>query len=429
MRQQTRMKRWSLWGGWLVLCVGLSMMAACGPSNDNNQNSNSNTNAKPVDLPNVAEADRDAMVKGQTEFAINLYKQLSQENPGKNLFFSPYSISVALSMTYAGAANQTATQMKDTLKLPFDDDRNHAAIEWLRGNLYNRSLGGQFSMQLANRLFVQKGYPLLKSFTDLLNQHYGAGLEEVDYGSDVEAARQTINKWVEQQTNDRIKDLFPKDSLRPDTRLVLANAIYFLGNWKDQFDPKRTYQGDFEVSSEKTVKVDLMRKEMSVPFAKIDDSTTIFSLPYKGEELSLVVVLHKDINLLEAGLSEPQLTSWIGKQNKGRSVVILPKVKITQSFDMGATLEAMGMTDAFSAVADFSGITDAEKLMIQKVVHKAFLEVNETGTEAAAATGVSVGPTSVPPTLSATRPFLLLIRDNKTGSILFMGKILDPSLQ
>ncbi len=382
------------------------------------------------------------VAKGNTEFALDLYAKLKDEKKGKNLFFSPYSISSALAMTYAGARGNTAKQMADVLHFDLEQKKLHPAFAALTNNM---KISGQKGLELhiANALWGQQGYKFLDEFVALNNKNYGAGLKDVDFVGATEEARKTINKWVEKQTKDKIKNLLKPGVLDSLTRLVLTNAIYFKGDWVKQFDKKLTKKENFSVTPGKKVKVSMMamkpsgRKELKLNYGETDDAQ-VLELPYKGDKVSMVILLPKKVDglsALEKSLSADTLRNCISKLHKRKlAAVYLPKFKMTCEFKLGEALQYLGMRDAFVfGKADFSGMNGVtsglERLYITAVVHKAFVDVNEEGTEAAAATAVVMGRggrPKPPPEFRADHPFLFLIRDKATGSILFMGRVVNP---
>jgi serine protease inhibitor len=375
-------------------------------------------------------ADQAALVKGNTEFALDLYRRV-QERPG-NLFLSPYSISSALSMTCAGARGQTATQMAGALRFTLADDRLHSAFADLTRDLNAGGQKGDYQLTVANALWGQKGYAFLKSFTDLNQKYYGAGLRDLDFQGANEEARRTINAWVEKETREKIKDLIKQGMLPQDARLVLTNAIYFKGLWASQFKKQETRDAPFRLTADKTVNVPMMNQTEEFGYAQFNDYQAL-ELPYKGEALSMVVMLPKKVDGLaefEKSLDLDRLEKCFLSLHKQKVIVSLPKFTTTAEFSLRDALVGLGMADAFDInKADFSGMTGGKDLFIGAVVHKAFVDVNEEGTEAAAATGVIMRPTAVmldPPVFRADHPFLFLIRDVKSGSVLFIGRVADP---
>jgi serpin B len=374
--------------------------------------------------------DTAAVVKGNNAFACDLYRQLSQEDG--NLFFSPYSISDALAMTHVGARGKTAADMAATLHLPLEGQRLNAAFANLIQEVSKPGQQRKFQLTIANRLWGQKGYGFDPQFTKTTREFYGAGLEELDFAKATDAARQTINAWVEKQTNNRIKDLLPAGSLEADTRLVLTNAIYFKAQWKEVFSPAATKREDFKLANGKTAPADLMH---TVDIMPLFDGANfqVLSLPYQDNELSMVIVLPRKADGLpavEKELTADNVAKWLAAMKEHNVTLSLPKFTFTSQFQLKKTLSAMGMGIAFGKNADFSGMTTQEKLFIDAVVHKAFVAVDEKGTEAAAATAVTMRPLSAPvappATFRADHPFLFLIRDNATGSVLFMGRVAQP---
>jgi serine protease inhibitor len=379
----------------------------------------------------LAAADRTAVAEGNNVFAVGLYGRL--RNQGGNLFFSPESISTALAMAYAGARGDTASQMAKTLHFTLPPDKLHPAMGALLSDLNAAHQGYQLSV--GNALWAQQGYTFLDDFLNLLKSDYGAGLNQVNFKGATEAARLTINQWVEQKTQDKIKDLLQPGALRPDTRLVLTNAIYFKGDWETQFDKAQTKDEDFHLSKAQTTTTPLMHREGR--FSYFDGgSFQVLEVPYKSKELSLIIFLPKDpggLPGLEQLLTDSNLQQWLRRLvSVSKVIVTMPKFKVTQQFELGSTLSALGMPQAFTSNADFSGMTGHRDFAISEVVHKAYIDVNEEGTEAAAATAVTMralamrAPEAPPPIFRADHPFVFMIRDNRSAGILFMGRMADP---
>jgi serine protease inhibitor len=372
-----------------------------------------------------------SLVESNSDFAANLYQQLASRDG--NLFFSPYSISNALAMTYGGAKGNTANEMKTTLRFQLEPERLHPTFGKLILALDGDGKKRDFQLNIANRLWGQKDYGFLPDFTKLGQTHYNAGLEEVDFINKAEEARQTINTWVEKKTNDKIKNLIPAGVLTVDSRLVLTNAIYFKAPWSSPFDPKQTRPGKFQLLDGKTAEVPMMHMKKMGRFAA-HDGFSVVEMPYGNmRDTSMIVILPKEAKGLadvEKRLTAQNLAKWTSKMGGFEIDLKIPKFKMTLEISLKETLQKLGMKDAFAAgTADFSGIATREKLFITAVLHKAFVDVNEAGTEAAAATAVVVGTTSLPPsaTFHADRPFLFLIRDNRTGSVLFLGRVVNPT--
>jgi len=378
--------------------------------------------------PPAPEEDVAAAARSANDFAIDLYAQLRSE-PG-NLFLSPYSISTALTMTYAGARGNTAAEMRQALRYTLSDAKLHGGA----GNLGWQVAGSEgCEISVANALWAQKDYPFLEEFTGLNATYYGAGLENLDFASDAEGARKRINGWVEERTRDRIKDLIPPGVLTPLTRLVLTNAIYFKGQWNEKFEKSATRDAPFFVKAGEKVTVPMMNQTEEFGYAE-DDDVQVLEMGYRGDELSMVIVLPKagdGLAKVEAGLTTKKLTAWIGNLSRRDVIVSVPRFTTNYTVSLKDTLIAMGMKDAFDpGAADFSGMADTEeKIFIAAVIHKAFVEVNEEGTEAAAATAVIAelgGAPAAPPVFRADHPFIFMIRHRATGAVLFMGRLAKP---
>jgi serpin B len=384
------------------------------------------------------------IVEGNNKFALELFAKL-QSTKG-NLFFSPYSISTALAMAHAGARNETESQMAGVLHFPVSVnrktdsssnslmDKQQFALSFgnIIKDLNKRGQKGDYTLTVANALWGQKDYGFLEDFLKLIENSYDGRLEEVDFITATETARKTINTWVEKKTNDKIKNLISEGVLDSMTRLVLTNAIYFKGNWARQFEEKRTKDAPFTLDDGQKIDVAMMYQKAEFGYMETDTFQAL-ELPYVHDELSMVILLPKKFDALdefEKTLTPENLTQWLADIHKQEVVVFVPKFKMTSQFSLASVLKSMGMTDAFSSDADFSGIDGKRDLFISAVIHKAFVEVNEEGTEAAAATGVvmrltSIGPAPIP-VFRADHPFLFLIRDNLTGSILFIGRAANP---
>jgi serpin B len=389
-------------------------------------------NADGAETKSVTDADRAAVVEGNDAFAVALYHQLCGQ--GGNLFFSPESISTALAMAYAGARGNTASEMAKALHFTLPSDQLHPAMGALLRDL--NAAHSDYQLNVANALWAQQGYTFLDQFLDLLKGDYGAGLQQVDFKGAPEAARSTINQWVEQKTQDKIKDLLAPGAVTPDTRLVLTNAIYFNGNWQTQFDKAQTRNEEFYLSQTKSAAAPLMHREGS--FGYFDGGTfQILEIPYKSNALSLIVLLPKErsgLSGLEDSMTASNMQQWVSQVAPVPKVIVtIPKFKSTQEFELSTALRALGMPQAFGAGADFSGMTGKRDFAISAVIHKAFVDVNEEGTEAAAATAVTMralamrAPGPPPPVFRADRPFIFFIRDNGSRSILFMGRMTDPT--
>lgn len=369
-------------------------------------------------------------------FAADLYAKLAAGKQG-NLFFSPYSIHSALAMTYAGARGTTAQQMAATLHYAMPPERMHGAYAGLMRNLNTVPKLDDieaYKLVVANALWGQKGYPFRPEFLTIARENYQAGLELLDFRTAAEPARLTINAWVEKQTQEKIKDLVPPGAISTDTRLVLTNAIYFKSNWAEKFAKKATKNEPFHVAAGKSVNVPMMRTQERFGYAEAD-GVKVLELPYMMHSLSMLVLLPEKADGLEKRLTAQNLGAWTRGLANRPVKVWLPRFKVTDQFKLADTLRAMGMAKAFDPKkADFSGMTLStdEPLCISEVIHKAFVAVDEEGTEAVAATAVMMGVTAMPRPeepveFRADRPFIFIIRHNATGAVLFMGRVMDPS--
>jgi serpin B len=373
------------------------------------------------------------IVAGNTNFACGLYAKLHGQQG--NLFFSPYSISTALAMTSVGARGPTELQMAKTLQFPTGtgNENFHKEFTSIIRQLNQAGAKGGFELVVANALWGQKDYKFLPDFLSLVKTNYDGDLQQVDFVGQTETARKTINDWVESKTKDKIKELIKQGTLDSMTRLVLTNAIYFKGKWASQFKPEQTMQEPFILLTGEKKDVPMMNQTADFNYMETADLQGL-AMPYVGNELSMIVLLPKKldgIKNLEEQLTADNISTWLGRLRKREVWVSFPKFKTTSEFGLADVLQSMGMTDAFLPdKADFSGITGNKDLFISAVVHKAYIDVNEEGTEAAAATGVTMKLTSVGPAMPVFRadhPFIFLIRDNLSGSILFIGRVTDPS--
>mgnify|MGYP005836487607 CR=1 FL=1 len=377
------------------------------------------------------------LVEGNTRFALNLYAQLVAQDPQGNHFLSPFSISTALAMAAVGARGETQAEMVHTLHLP---DQAYAIFGHLLRDLRGNPAKQGFTLSTANALWAQQGYPWRAEYKKLLQQDFGAGLFDVDFVSQPEQARNTINKWVENETREKIKELLPQGVITPLTRAVLTNAIYFKGDWLSKFDKANTQEQPFTRLDGSQVKVPLMSqsKPKECRYAAMPD-LQVLDLPYAGKRLSMTILLprkHDGLPALEKQLDAEKLKQILGALRPDDEVrVFLPRFRLEmqEPYRLKEPLATLGIKKAFTErEANFSGMhTGPEKLYITDVLHKAFVEINEEGTEAAAATAVVFRATSgryPPPIFRADRPFLFLIRDQHTGSILFMGRVVDPSV-
>lgn len=380
--------------------------------------------------------DASRLADGNNAFAFDLYTRLAESESG-NLFFSPASISTAFGMTWAGARGETQTQMAEVLRFALPPEQLHPAFGRLNEALTSESDESGYRLHIANRLWGQQGEAFLPEYLDLVREHYGAEPAEVDFAGQTEQARRTINDWVEDRTEGKITDLIPRNALDPLTKLVLTNAVYFKGAWTNPFNEKQTQETPFHLAGGETVSAPMMTQQATFLYAEFEN-LQVLGLPY-GEEkhLSMVVLLPKTVDGigdLEKRLTAENLQQWTAKLASQKVRVILPKFEMASQFRLGRTLQAMGMERAFNPDrADFSGMNGRRDLYLSAAVHKAFVDVNEEGTEAAAATGIAVGATSAapmpPPVFRADHPFVFLVRDNRTKSILFLGRLTNPAAE
>jgi serpin B len=371
-----------------------------------------------------------AVARGNNQFALDIYRQLAAAaEAGENLLVSPLSISAALGMTYAGARNQTAQQMAAGLHFTLPDDRFHAVFGDLLADLGAEREG--YELNIANRLFGQDGFAFKQPFLDTTSGNYRAPLEQLHFAGDPDESRLHINDWVEEQTNDRIKDLLPSGSVTSFTRLVLTNAIYFDGDWKYKFDKENTSDAAFHLADGGVTQASLMYQRNAFRYGRFD-GFQMLELRYAGDDLSMVLMLPDAVDgiaALEESLTDEKLTTNLAAMYEREVDVYFPKFTFSSSFGLSDSMAARGITDLFSpGSADLTGIADAG-LFVSDVLHKTFIDVSEEGTEAAAATAVVVGITSAlpspPPVFRADHPFLFALRDNHTGSLMFLGRVME----
>jgi serpin B len=382
-------------------------------------------------------------VAANNQFAFDLRGQMGRA--GDNLIFSPYSISKALAMAYAGARGDTEREMAAVLHFTLGQAEQHRAFLEMR-KILNRNHPAMNDHAAARKpipqlyvsanLWGQRGHGFQKSYLALLHDCYGADLQQVDFHAP-EQARRTINGWVEKQTRGRIQDLFPPRSLSINTRLVLASAIYFKGNWAVPFEKSATQPQSFHLNTRDQKRVPMMQRTGEYGYFE-NEQVQGLRMPYEGEDLAMLVLLPREVEglaELEKTLTAEKLKAWIGAARAQKVQVTLPKFRMTSEFMLAHALEGLGMKKAFQPdEADFSGMNHGpEHLFISMVSHKAFVEVNEEGTEAAAATGVVMEALAAPPLLRtplpvfrADHPFLFVIYDVKTDLILFLGRVANP---
>ena len=392
-------------------------------------------------------------VRGNVAFTLDLVGELRELYPEENLFVSPYSVSVALAMTYAGARGDTAEGMADALQFRVADEDVHAVFGALEAEFARRNEDGEevedpygdsggddaadgddsdddsdddlaFQLNTANALWGQEGYDFREEFLDLLEAYYGAGMQLVDFQGDPDQAREVINEWVEEQTNDRIEELLESGDVSELTRLVLTNAIYFLAPWHHDFDPSDTEPGTFTSLDGSETEVDLMYQSEELRYAEIANHQLV-ELPYANEETSMVVILpaEGEFEAFEEAFSVDRLATMLGATSRPQVDLTLPKFEIESRFSLLEVMENLGMPLA----GDFSGINDTGGLEISEIVHQSFVEVDEEGTEAAAATAVVMDESAPADHVEMTvdRPFLFYIRDQPTETPLFWGRVVD----
>jgi serpin B len=386
--------------------------------------------------PALNSGDLAALVAGNSDFALGLYKALAASE-SSNLFYSPYSLSLALAMAYAGARGDTAKQMAGVLHFDLEQAKLHGAFNYLALELAKRAEvkdsqgkdGQGFRLNVVNDAWGQAGYPFLQSYLDTLAQNYGSGLRTVDFARAAEATRQAINDYISGQTEGRIPELIPAGAVNELTRLVLTNAIYFNAAWWSAFSDQLTRSGPFYLSDGSTVSVPMMKQTNYFNYASGQGYQAV-ELPYEGRQLSMILIMPQagQFGAFEKGLNLQGLNGIISGLSAQEVVVAMPRFEFSADYDIGKVLQGMGMTLPFSGGADFSGMTAAEKLFISQVIHKSFISVDEAGTEAAAASAVIMAGAApvTPPSITLDHPFIFLIRDIPTGTILFMGRVMNP---
>lgn len=387
----------------------------------------------------VSAQDTNVVVNANNQFAFELYSKYKLKDG--NIFFSPYSISSAMAMAYEGAKGKTAEEIHSVLHFPKDDSlRRESFLEI--NKLINKE-DKKYSLHIANALWAQKDYKFLDDYFSLMAQYYDGKVTNLDFKDETEKSRLIINSWVESKTNSKIRDLIPQNILDSLTRLVIVNAVYFKGFWLKQFDKQHTRDEDFRVGSGNTIKVSMMHfiDEENFNYSETD-MLQILELSYEGEDLSMLILLPKgdDLGMVEESLSTEKLAEWKMLFRREKVKIFLPKFKFESQYFMRDILELMGMPTAFTlgidfgGEADFSGMTGKKDLNIGEVIHKAFIEVNEEGTEAAAATALlmvggaapGAGPSPIK-IFKADHPFIFLIQEKETGNILFVGRVNDPT--
>jgi serine protease inhibitor len=408
-------KRIIIIGILVIIFGGLTLCFAC------------NTEIFTADESMATSEGVNTVVKANNQFGFDIYSRFSGEDG--NIFFSPYSISSAMVITYDGAKGKTAEEMRSVLHFPEDNVIRRSGFAKIYNEINQKNK--KFQLNTANALWAQKNYLFLTHYLEIIKRYYGGKATNLDFVNKPEESRIIINQWVENQTNNKIKDIIAPGAINQETRLVITNAIYFKGNWVKQFDKKNTIIRDFEISTSKKVKTPIM----SLLDGKFNYTETekiqVLELPYSGNELSMLILLpkNKDLKSIEESLSMENLSEWRKNLKEQKIDIYIPKFKLETKYDLSGTLKEMGMPIAFSGDADFSGMTGNRDIFINQVIHQAYVEVNEEGTEAAASTAV-IMPTSALPTLkvfNANHPFIFLIQEKNTGNILFLGRVVDPT--
>jgi serpin B len=403
----------------LLALLALATIFGCAPASDDARASADGDSAAVAALAHPVNA-----------FACDLYRELKRE--AGNLTFSPLSISAAMGMAYAGAAESTKAEMRQVLHLPAEDAAAFKGYRSLFAGLDASAKSGGSRWVVANALWAQKGMALRPEFARTARESFGAEAGELDFRAAPEPARATMNQWVEKKTEKRIQDLFPQGSIDGQTRLVIANAVYFKGRWEEPFAKEHTRPETFHLGAGAETQAPTMFVSERFRLARIAEAR-VLELPYKGGQLSMLVLLPDSVEglaSLENRLDADSLLTWTSAMDERKVEVHLPRFTSTREFSLARTLAVLGMPSAFDArTADFSGIDGARDLHISLVAHKAFVDVNEEGTEAAAATGVVTTVTSItmPERFRVDRPFLYLIRDRASGCILFLGRVTDPT--
>jgi serpin B len=416
------------------------VLQGCGSKDTNGQQQEiepAKSSVLRVTNPQVSAEDTTTLANDNAAFALDAYHQLIATHD--NLVFSPASISIALAMAYAGAAGSTASEMATTMHYTLPPERLHPAFDALDLALASRGEGklgadgGPMRLHVVNAAWGERTYIFESTYLDTLAANYGVGLSLLDFITGFESARLTINNWVASQTEDKIQNLLPENSVDTFTRLVLTNAVYFNAAWLNPFDPNNTHDGTFSLVDGTTVTTKFMGAHLASVPAMQGDGFVAVSLPYQDDRLSMLVVVPDAGTLasFEVSLDEAKFNAIVAGLTSQQVILGLPRFRTETSQDLGDLLQALGMTSGFvMGQADFSGMDGTHNLYISKVFHEAFIDVAEKGTEAAAATAVVMGAGSAAPTgldIYADRPFLYFLRDQPTGAMIFMGRVLDPS--
>lgn len=411
-----------------ILCMVLSASSGC---------SSETVPPAPEPLPvEQGPFGGEGVSQGNNRFAMELYGMACQADQTSNIFFSPLSISSALAMTYAGARGQTAEEMNDVLHFgtePGDIGEEFAVLlgSMSSGTLQGADSGEPFTLSIANGLWVADGFALLPSYVQEMQSRFDAAVENLDFIGAPEASRETINGWIADKTLDRITNLIPSGMLDQETRVVLTNAVYFKASWDKPFEEAVTSDGRFMLADGSATVVPMMTQTEFFDYVSTEGCSAV-ELPYAGGGASMLILLPDgDIESFQQDLDTGKLTTIRSRMSRVNILLTMPRFEFTRSMQLGQILREMGMEMPFQGSADFSGITGQPNLYISEVMHKAFVKVDEEGTEAAAATAVIMNITAMPPPpveMTVNRPFIFLIIDEQTGSIVFMGRVMDPSV-
>ena len=417
-----------------IIVALATLLSACGTSPSANM---AQSSLKRVTSPNVPSDDSQALVEGNNTFALDIYQTLSGEDG--NLILSPFSMSLALAMVYAGARGETELQMADTLHFDLPQGQLHPAFNALDQDLASPGKAKSddeepLQLNIANAVWAEQTYPFLQDFLDVIASNYGAGIALADFINQYERIRKDINDWVYDETQEKIKDLIPEGILNADTRMVLVNAIYFKADWLDQFSSYETRDLPFHLLDGSEVTVKMMKQSISAPYYRGDGFQAV-ELAYAGDTAAMDILVPDEGNFeaLESTFNSNLYDQTLdGLQHPSFFDIYMPKFTFESSFDLSDTLKSIGMVDAFDPdSADLSGMTAQNDLFISKVIHKAFVAVDEGGTEAAASTAGFAQITSAleggSSTLVIDRPFIFIIRDISSGQILFIGRVLNPT--
>jgi serpin B len=420
-----------------ILMLAAILLSACGISPAPLPSASLAKSSLQRDLnPNVPQKDAATLVDGNNTFAVDLYKTLRTQDG--NLVFSPYSISLALAMTYAGARNETESQMAQAMQFNLSQDKLHPAFNSLDLALMNegktQNKAQPLQLNIANSVWAEKTYAFQQAYLDLIAKNYGAGIQLADFVNNYDAVRGQINNWVSNQTKNKINNLLTPGSVDAATRMVLVNAIYFKADWETPFDANNTNDAPFTLLDGSQSQVKMMNNgDLSLPYTKGDGYQAV-ELPYQGNTAAMDIIVPDEGNFqnFESTIDAQKLNGIFTSMQSMPIALGLPKFTFTTDFSLSRQLAALGMTDAFDPnKADFSGMTGNHDLYIGNVIHKAFVAVDEKGTEAAAATAVimelGMAPVQQKVILTVDRPFIFIIRDLASGQILFIGRVLNPA--